>query len=319
MKENTHSTWTSLYGKNLSIPFGKKSFPSKSKSPKDKALRLSFLMKNASEMKTMPIITLLSDFGLKDPYVAEMKAVILSICPEARIVDISHEIEKFNVRMGAFVLASATPYFPASTIHLAVVDPGVGTKRRPIIVETKRSFYVGPNNGILMLAAHKQGICHVYHVGNRQFMLSKVSRSFHGRDIFAPTAAHLAKGRVPSDFGSEIQDYALPKFTKPYVRKAKLLGEVLHVDDFGNLITNIGMKDLEKTGVGEGFTLHVEIKGKPLELKFCSAYGEVSGKKPLAIIGSSDFLEIAVNQGDASKKFKAKTGERILVCLLTEK
>lgn len=302
----------------LSILFAKKSFLSKSRSPKDKVAHLSFLTENASEMKTVPIITLLSDFGLKDPYVAEMKAVILFICPEARIVDISHEIEKFNVRMGGFILASATPYFPANTIHLAVVDPRVGTKRRPIIVETKRSLYVGPDNGVLMLAARKESIRHVYHVSNRQFMLAKVSRTFHGRDIFAPAAAHLAKGRVPSDFGSEIKDYVLPKFTKPHVRKAKLLGEVLHIDDFGNLITNIAMKDLEKMGVSEGSIIHVELKGKPLQLKLCSAYGDVSGKKPLAIIGSSDFLEISVNQGDASKKFNASIGDRILVCLLNE-
>lgn len=297
----------------------KKTFPLKSNSPKDKVAHLSFLRENASEMKTVPIITLLSDFGLKDPYVAEMKAVILFICPEARIVDISHEIEKFNVRMGGFILASATPYFPANTIHLAVVDPGVGTKRRPIIVETKRSLYVGPDNGVLMLAAHKESVRNVYHVTNPQFMLAKVSRTFHGRDIFAPAAAHLAKGRVPSDFGPEIYDFMLPKFTKPHLRKTQLLGEVLHIDDFGNLITNIALKDLEKMGVSEGSSLDVELKGKPLQLKLCSAYGEVSGKKPLAIIGSSDFLEISVNQGDASKKFKAKTGQRVLVCSLTEK
>ena len=276
-------------------------------------------MENTSEMKTLTVITLLSDFGLKDPYVAAMKAVILSICPEARIVDISHEIKKFNIRMGAFVLASATPYFPANTIHVAIVDPGVGTKRRPIIVETKRSFYVGPDNGVLMISAYKESIRHVYHVNNPQYMLSKVSRTFHGRDIFAPAAAHLAKGCTPSDFGPEIHDYVFPKFTKPHVRKDKLLGEILYTDDFGNLVTNIAMKDLEKMGASEGSTLHVELKRKSLELKLCSAYGEVSSKKPLAIIGSSDFLEISVNQGDASKKFKAKIGDRILVCLLTEK
>jgi len=263
------------------------------------------------------IITLLSDFGLKDPYVAEMKAVILSICPEARIVEISHEIEKFNIRMGAFVLASAAPYFPAGTIHVAVVDPGVGTKRRPIIVETKRCFYVGPDNGLLMLAAQKEGISHVYHVSNPRYMLSRVSRTFHGRDVFSPAAAHLARGCPPSEFGPQIRDYALPEFAKPRVIKGELLGEVLHIDDFGNIVSNISAEDLEKMGVREGCPLHVKLKGRTLALKLCSAYGEVPAKKPLGIIGSSDFLEISINQGNASKVFKAKIGDSVRVSSLS--
>jgi S-adenosylmethionine hydrolase len=265
----------------------------------------------------MPIITLLSDFGLKDPYVAEMRAVILSICPEARIVDISHKIEKFNIRMGAFVLASAAPYFPLGTVHAAVVDPGVGTKRRPLIVKTERCFYVGPDNGLLMLAAQKESIHRVYHVTNPRYMLPRVSRTFHGRDIFAPAAAHLARGRPPYEFGPEIHDYALPEFAKPRVRKGELLGEILHIDDFGNVVTNISAENLEKMGVREGYALHVKLRGKTLALKLCSAYGEVPAKKPLGIIGSSDFLEISVNQGNASKVFKAKIGDSVRVLSLS--
>jgi len=261
------------------------------------------------------IITLLSDFGLKDPYVAEMKAVILSICPQARIVDITHEVEKFNIRMGAFVLASAAPYFPQGTIYVAVVDPGVGTKRRPIIVETQRSFYVGPDNGLLMLAAQKEGIRHVYHVSNSRYMLPKVSRTFHGRDVFSPAAAHLARGFPPSEFGPEIHDYALPEFAKPYMRKGELLGEVLHIDDFGNVVSNISVKDLEKMDIREDRTLHVKLRDKTLALKLCSAYGEVPAKKPLGIIGSSDFLEISINKGNASKAFKVKIGDSVRVLL----
>jgi len=261
------------------------------------------------------IITLLSDFGLKDPYVAEMKAVILSIYPQARIVDITHEIEKFNIRMGAFVLASATPYFPTGTIHVAVVDPGVGTKRRPIIVETKRSYYVGPDNGLLMLATQKEGISHVYHVNNPQYVLPRVSRTFHGRDIFAPVAAYLARGSRPSEFGPEIFDYALPEFAKPNVREGELFGEVLHIDDFGNIVSNISWEDLEKIGICEGCSLRVKLNDKALTLKLCSAYGEVPAKTPLAIIGSSDFLEVSINQGNASRMFKAKIGNPLRVSL----
>jgi S-adenosylmethionine hydrolase len=261
------------------------------------------------------VITLLSDFGLKDPYVAEMKAVILSIHPQAHIVDITHQIEKFNIRMGAFILASAAPYFPAGTIHVAVVDPGVGTKRLPIIVETKRSCYVGPDNGLLMLAAQKEGIAHVYHINNPQYMLPRISRTFHGRDVFAPVAAHLAKGIFPSEFGPEIHDYAFPEFAKPLVRKGELFGEVLHIDDFGNVVSNISMEDLEKMGIGKGCSLSVKLNGKMLTIKLCSAYGEVPAKAPLAIIGSSDFLEVSVNQGSASRMFKAKIGNPLCVSL----
>jgi len=257
----------------------------------------------------MSIISLLSDFGHKDPYVAEMKAVILSIAPQARIVDITHEIEKFNIRMGAYVLASAAPYFPPNTIHVAVVDPGVGTKRRSIIAETRRSLYVGPDNGLLMLAAHKEHITNVYQIDNPKYMLSKVSKTFHGRDIFAPAAAHLAQGNKPSDFGPAIQDYILPEFAKPHARNGELLGEVLHIDDFGNIISNITLEDLEKMEFHEGTSFLVRLGGKTLNIRFCSAYGEIPAGTPLALIGSSNFLEVADNQGNASRIFKAKVGD----------
>jgi S-adenosylmethionine hydrolase len=257
----------------------------------------------------MSVITLLSDFGLKDPYVAEMKAVILSINPETRVVDITHEVEKFNIRMGAFVLASATPYFPPHTIHVAVVDPGVGTKRHPILVETKQGFYVGPDNGLLMLAAHKEGIIKVHRIANPKYMLSRVSKTFHGRDIFAPAAAHLAGGRSPSDFGPAIQDYVFPEFVKPQARKGEVIGEVLHIDDFGNIVSNISAKDLESAGFHEGDSLLVGLGSKTLALQFCSAYGEVPDGTALALVGSSDFLEVAVNQRSASRTFKAKVGD----------
>ena len=259
----------------------------------------------------MATITLLSDFGLKDPYVAEMKAVIISICPEANIVDISHEIEKFEMRMGAFILASAAPYFPRGTIHVAVVDPGVGTKRRPLIVETKRAFYVGPDNGLLMLSARKEGIRHAYNISNPQYMRPEVSRTFHGRDIFAPAAAHLAKGYSASEFGTEIRDYVLPQFAAPQPRKNGFHGEVLHMDGFGNIITNISVRDLEKIGASEGCLLHVKFKDMVLDLKLCLAYGQVPAGRALAIIGSSDFLEISVNQANASQIFGVKTGDPV--------
>ena len=258
---------------------------------------------------TIPIITLLSDFGLRDAYVAEMKAVILTITPDACIVDISHEIEKFDIRMGAFILASVTPYFPKGTVHVAVVDPGVGTKRRPIIIQTKRSFHVGPDNGLLLLSATKEEINHVYHIKNPEYWLPKISTTFHGRDIFAPAAAYLAKRCSPSQFGPEIHDYVIPQFAKPYMKKGELMGEVMHVDDFGNVVTNVSSKDLEELETSIGDVLHVRIQRKTFDMRSCSAYGEVPSGTPLVIVGSHDFLEISINQGNASKTLNLRTGD----------
>ena len=257
---------------------------------------------------TIPIITLLSDFGLRDAYVAEMKAAILSISPDVCIVDISHEIEKFNIRMGAFILASATPYFPKGTVHVAVVDPGVGTKRRPIIIQTKRSFYVGPDNGLLLLSARKEEVSHVYHIKNPEYMCPKISTTFHGRDIFAPAAAYLVRGCSPSRFGSEIQDYVIPQFAQPYMKKGEIVGEVMYIDNFGNVVTNISSKDHEELETSIGDLLHVRIGRKTFGMRFCSAYGEVPARTLLAIVGSHDFLEISINQGNASKTLNLRIG-----------
>jgi S-adenosylmethionine hydrolase len=263
---------------------------------------------------TVPLVTLLSDFGLKDPYVAEMKAVITGISPDARIVDITHSIDKFNVRMGAFILASALRYFPEGTIHVAVVDPGVGTKRRALIIQTKRCFCVGPDNGLLMLAAERDGIKRVYAIVNSKFMLPRISSTFHGRDIFAPVTAHLANGTPPRKFGPEVKDYYMPRFAKPVLQAdGEFAGEVLYIDDFGNLITNITSEDLKKVGIEAPRPLAVRLKDTLLRLSFCRAYGEVPLRSPLALIDSYDFLEIAVNQGNASRKLKVKVGDAVIV------
>ena len=264
----------------------------------------------------MSIISLISDFGHKDPYVGEMKAVILSIKPQAQIVDISHEIEKFSIRMGAYVLASAAPYFPLDTIHVAVVDPGVGTKRRPIIAETNRNLYVGPDNGLLMLAAHKEVITNVYTIDNPKYMLPDVSKTFHGRDIFAPAAAHLATGIKPSDFGSAIHDYVFPEFAEAQTKGGELLGEILHLDDFGNIISNISAKDIKNAGFHESESLIVTLGGKTLNIPFCSVYDTVPVGTSLALIGSNNFLEVAINQGNASKIFEAQVGTTFRVSLV---
>jgi S-adenosylmethionine hydrolase len=257
------------------------------------------------------IVTLTTDFGLKDPYVAEMKAAILGICPKAVIVDVTHEITKFNIRMGAYVLASAAPHFPRGTVHVAVVDPSVGTRRRPIAIQAKQSFFVGPDNGILVLAAAKQDIESIHELTNPRFMMPKVSSTFHGRDIFAPAAAHLLNGVKTADFGPEIRETTKADFEKVTRKNGALFGEVLHIDDFGNVITNISEKEVAQNRVkGE---VNVELTGNKLKLKFCKAYGETKPQEPLTLIGSRGFLEISVNQGSAVERFKTKVGDTVIV------
>ncbi|MGB9959141.1 MAG: SAM hydrolase/SAM-dependent halogenase family protein [Candidatus Bathyarchaeales archaeon] len=256
-----------------------------------------------------PIITLTTDFGLVDPYVAEMKAVILKINPDVKIVDVSHQIQKFNIRMGAYILAAAAPYFPYGTIHVAVVDPGVGTRRKPIVVEAENGFFIGPDNGVLALAANRQGIKHVYEIANPKFMMPKISSTFHGRDIFAPAAAFLSKGVLPSEFGSVIRKIVTPRFAKIVCKGDMLTGEVIHVDSFGNIVTNLTWNELEWACAKD--TVKIKLKEFELSLKLCKAYAEVKPQMPLAIIGSHDFLEISINKGSAAETFNVKPGDKV--------
>lgn len=256
-----------------------------------------------------PVVTLTTDFGLRDPYVAEMKAVILTISPNVTIVDITHKIEKFNIKIGAFVLASASQYFPKNTIHVVVVDPGVGTQRQPILIQTKHGYLIGPDNGVLALAARNGKIKCIHKITNRKLMMPKISNTFHGRDIFAPAAAHLANGTLPAEFGPEIHKVAMPEFAKITKRRNTLIGEVLHVDNFGNIITNFGKKELELMDMKE--TVDIKLKNTRLKLKLCKAYAEVEPQKPLATVGSHNFLEISINQGNAAEVLKTKSGDNV--------
>ncbi len=261
-----------------------------------------------------PLITLTTDFGLRDPYVAEMKAVILGINPDCTIIDISHQIEKFNIRMGAYVLASCVPYFPRGTIHVAVVDPGVGGKRDPIAIETETCFFIGPDNGVLVLAARKSGkLRQVRKITNRGVMLPTVSRTFHGRDIFAPAAAHLACGKRITSFGPEISEIVTPTFARIDRKENQFEGEIMHIDDFGNIITNLERSELESAEFNG--TISLEIKKREMTLKICKTYIDVEEKKFMALFGSHGFLEISVNRGSAARALKAEVGDRIKICL----
>jgi len=259
----------------------------------------------------VPIISLLSDFGLKDSYVAQMKAVILSICPKATIVDISHQVERHNLRMGAFILASAAPYFPDGTVHVAVIDPGVGGKRRPILIEAKRSFYVGPDNGLLLLAAKSDEIKKVYHIVERRFMAEQISATFHGRDIFAPVAAHIANGVEPRRIGRVITDFVVPDYSEVKIERGAVDCEVVHIDGFGNVVTNLHSKDLGETAIRYGRLFKLKYKGKSIGLKLCRTYSDARVGALLGLIGSHGFLEIAVNQGSAARRLEVTQGSKL--------
>jgi S-adenosyl-L-methionine hydrolase (adenosine-forming) len=254
------------------------------------------------------LITLTSDFGLIDPYVAQMKGVLLSINPKATLVDLTHSVEKYNIRHGAFILASAAPFFPKGTVHLAVVDPGVGTERRAIVIQTKQAFFVGPDNGVLMLSAKNQGIEHIHQITDSKFFLSQVSNTFHGRDVFAPVAAYTDNGVAPSAFGPELSDAVEPKFATVKKNANYYVGEILHIDGFGNIISNITTHESIFAK-----TVKVKLSNQKLLLSFCKTYGQVKLRQAIALFGSHGFLEIALNQGSAAEKFSVKVGDTIEV------
>jgi S-adenosylmethionine hydrolase len=253
------------------------------------------------------MITLTSDFGLVDTYVAQMKGVILSIHPSATIVDITHDISKFNIQTGAFMLVSAASCFPKGTVHVAVVDPGVGTKRRALIIKTKKDYFIGPDNGLLILAAERQGILNIHELTNPKYMLSEISGTFHGRDVFAPAAAYVEKGVKPERFGPKVEEPVRPEFAQVKLEEDSIICRVLHVDSFGNIITNLKKSDVPSE------TLNIKIQHTQLKIKLKKTYGETKPKEAMALIGSHGFLEIAVNRGNAAEKYQAKMGMEVTV------
>jgi S-adenosylmethionine hydrolase len=231
------------------------------------------------------------------------------MCPEAVIVDVTHDVDKFNVRMGAYILASSAPYFTKGTIHVAVVDPGVGTTRRSLIIQTTRGFLVGPDNGVLALAASKEQVVTIHEITNTKSMLHSVSNTFHGRDIFAPTAAQLANGVQPHEFGAEIRNMVKPEFSEVKLGKGKATGEVLHVDGFGNIITNLTKETL--VGFKVDKPVNFRINDRRIELKIGKTYGDAQPNESLVLMGSQGYVEIAKNQGSAYKEFRAKPGDKV--------
>jgi S-adenosylmethionine hydrolase len=252
------------------------------------------------------IIALLTDFGTRDYFVGAMKGVILSINQEAKIVDITHEIPPQDIRAAAFTLCACCEDFPGKTIFVAVVDPGVGSSRRAILVETERYYFIAPDNGLLSFVFERERHFRVFQLTSEKFFAAEVSRTFHGRDIFAPVAAHLSNGVKPSEFGGEIEDFICFEAAKPKkISGGKIEAEIIHIDRFGNLITNLRKKDLP-----ENFS--VEINGKLIG-KLQNFYTEAKTGELFMIFGSAGFLEIAAPQNSASKLLNGKSGDKVLV------
>jgi len=246
------------------------------------------------------VITITTDFGTKDAYVGIMKGVILSINPNAQLVDITHEIEPGDILEAAFLLKDAYEYFPKGTVHLVVVDPGVGGKRRPIAIKAKDFFFVGPDNGVFWpIISDKDAL--VVHLTNRKYFLQDISSTFHGRDIFAPVAAYISKGVHLLDMGVPINDPVRLEIKRPMLLKNQIVGSVIRVDRFGNLITNISKKDIIEC-FGRLSGLEVKIGERRIK-EISRTYSDVPSGQLLALIGSSGFLEISVNRGSAYELF----------------
>jgi len=258
-----------------------------------------------------PILTLTTDFGLSDHYVGVMKAVILGICPRARIVDISHEVTPYEIPEGAYLIAQAYRFFPKRTVHVVVIDPGVGTSRRPILVEAAGQYFIAPDNGVLsMIFSREKHKARV--ITNERYFHKPVSRTFHGRDIFAPTAAHIAAGARPASVGKLIADHLRSSFEQPLqTGKRTWNGLILRIDRFGNLVTNF--RASEFPGIE---TRDFRLTVGPHEITvFARNYAETGPGELFALEGSSGYIEVSMSQGSAAKQIGCVTGAGVELTL----
>ena len=251
-------------------------------------------------MRRQPIITLTTDFGLNDHFVGTVKGVILDIVPEATIVDISHSVQAFDILDGALALAQSYSYFPAGTVHLVVVDPGVGSARRPIIASSDRHHFVAPDNGVLSLIYAREERMHVRAITSDHYFLQPISNTFHARDIFAPVAAYLAKGVDSQKFGDEVEDFVRFNAPRPKPANGSLRGVVLKVDRFGNLITNFTAQDAPALFEAQVPPFRIVV-GKSEVTAMKTSYTEGTPGEIFAIQGSMGYLELAANRASASQ------------------
>ena len=262
-----------------------------------------------------PIITLTTDFGSNDHFVGTMKGVILEILPEAQIVDICHSVQAFDVLDGALTISQAYSYFPTRTVHVVVVDPGVGTARRPILASCDKYHFVAPDNGVLSLVYAREPRMHVRHITSQHYYLQPVSNTFHARDIFSPVAAWLAKEVDSQKFGDEVEDYVRFSAPKPKaVDENRLRGVVLKVDRFGNLITNITPQDAPMLFGAEATAFKIVVGSREIT-EIRNTYADGAPGEVIGILGSMGFLEIAANRGAAAQLTGAGKGNEVTIIL----
>ena len=260
-----------------------------------------------------PVIGLFTDYGWDDPYVAQLKGVILTLNPGARLLDITHTVTPFNVTEGAYLLNQCAEEFPAGTIFVAVVDPQVGTDRDPILLETARGkFYVGPDNGLFTRVLAREGFSKAWKLDKPEFFRSgDMSRTFHGRDIFGPVAAHLAAGSDPERLGTPIKTLILLPDKEPSFSGGLITVQVLHIDRYGNVILNLpGGNDLAAK-LKEGNLVKISIGKESYSAPLVKTYGEVEKGRLLLLYGGSGLLEIGMNQGSAARQLKVEPGASI--------
>ena len=257
---------------------------------------------------TRPIITLTTDFGTSDHFVGVMKGVILGIQPAAQLIDISHGVQPYEIADGAFTIAQAYRYFPKKTIHVVVVDPGVGSARRPLLAEIAGQYFVAPDNGVLSMVFARESAIRVRHVTNERLFLHPVSRTFHGRDVFSPVAAHLASGKTPAQFGKRIEDYIRASFDKPaHTGKHTWVGTILKADHFGNLATNFHIDAFPQFRT-HAFALNA---GVQIIARLALTFSECDPGELFAVVGSSGYIEIAASQASAAEALGCGPGSPV--------
>ena len=254
------------------------------------------------------LVTLTTDFGARDPYVAAIKGVLLDCCPRLQVVDLTHEIAPQDVLEGALFLAGALHYFPAGTVHLVVVDPGVGTERQAVAVAAGGQFIVCPDNGLLTLFLRRYVVDEARLISAPAFMRETVSPTFHGRDVFAPAAARLACGTALAEAGPRVDELVMIDIPECVREGDRVRGEVVHIDRFGNAISNI-----DRASVGDGLVHEVYVDNYAPALQLHRTYGSVPAGQALAVFGSADYLEVAVNRGSAAGTLGISVGDRVEV------
>ena len=301
----------STSGKKLKVGATKKSRQTKTRRRGSEEPSFRVVTSAPRRTRPKPPITLLTDFGNGDYFVAAMKGVIVTYNPSARIIDITHDIPAQDIEAAAFTLFAAHRAFPKGTIHIAVVDPGVGSDRRPILIKAAGQFFVGPDNGIFSYVCDESEP-KVFHVDDPLWFRRPVSDTFHGRDVFAPLAGWLSLGATPKRIGKEIYDYVrLPSLQPVATQDGVITGRVIHIDHFGNCVTNITQRELTDKMTNDGF--RVTIQGRQVDTLRRFYAEETRGNQVFCIWGSAGFLEVAAKNQSVAKLLKAKRGDSVVV------